>query len=95
MRALVGARCVPPGATPLYRDEVEKFSVAWHKLGLAVPMDYLNEDARPTDQVSRDYLRVRGLGDGSTLNGVVPLSLRARGEVSNVESHASASSLRT
>ena len=62
----------------VYEAEVQRFAEAWHDAGLPVPADYLNHDGRPTSAADRDYLLVRGNGDGRRVVGVDPRSRNGR-----------------
>ena len=62
---------------PSFEVARERFAVEWHRAGLPVPYDYdARNDALPLLQQDRDYLMVRGRGDGRRVRAVIPKSLR-------------------
>ena len=78
------AAVVEAGLDPLDSDDPpafqvlrERFAVEWHRAGLPVPFDYdARDDALPLLEADREYLSVRGRGDGRKVRAVVPRSLR-------------------
>ena len=74
MTAALATGTVVTGADgiPVYAEEIQRFAESWHRSGLPVPWDYLNSDGRPTHQEDRDYLLVRGKGDGRRVSAVDP-----------------------
>ena len=72
--------CIVPreGADPpSFASAVEAFAVTWHRAGLPVPEGYDSPDGLPPSEEARDYLLVRGEGDGRRPAGVTPHSLRS------------------
>ena len=68
----------PPGPRPVYAVLVEAMAERLYDLGVPIPWDYANADARPTSDQARVYSQVRGAGDGRLTEGVRPALVRAR-----------------
>ena len=77
----------PSGPRPVYTDLVEAMAERLYDLGVPIPWDYSNADARPTFDHARTYSQVRGAGDGRLTEGVRPARVRAR-EAAGVPSSA-------
>ena len=77
----------PSGPRPVYTDLVEAMAERLYDLGVPIPWDYSNADARPTFDHARTYSQVRGAGDGRLTEGVRPARVRAR-EAASVPSSA-------
>ena len=66
-QALIDLRLEPnqkQGEAVTYLTLLRSFASSWYRSGHPVPIDYLNQDAQPTDPAWRSYQSVRGPGDG-------------------------------
>ena len=52
------------GEAVTYVTPLRSLASSWHRSGHPVPIDYLNQDAQPTDPEWRSYQSVRWPGDG-------------------------------
>ena len=77
----------PVGLRPTYATLVEAMAERLYDLGVPIPWDYANADARPTSEQARVYSQMRGAGDGRLTEGVRPALVRAR-EAASVPSSA-------
>ena len=64
-----------PPLSSTYQSIIERFAVKWSETH-PLPYDYDNADAQPTLEDDRAYSKERGMGNGQTISGVIPISLR-------------------